>query len=534
MALTPAMLAARKRLLDDFAFYAENCIRIRTKDQAIEPLILNAAQKRLVAVVVRQLETRGYIRLVVLKARQMGFSTVIGALLYWWVTQRKAQKALVVAHKGESTQNLFDMTRRFHDHCPGIMRPHTRYSSRKEIVFDKLDSSYTLVTAGGDGIARSDTITAAHLSELAFWPKSSAVANFSGLMDTIPAVPGTMVFIESTANGLAGLFYQQYQAAKKGESDFEAFFAPWFEDEGYRMPAPAGFTHTPEEEKLIEAYGLDDAQLSFRRIKIAEKGADLFKQEYPSNDEEAFLTSGRPVFRPDIIAEWLREKAQEPRKRLSLEAHVSDDGETEWRWESSPIGELAVYRDLDETETYYIGADVGGGVRQDFSVAQVFDSHRRQVAVWRSDRVDPERFGLILFYLGQLFGDCRIIVERNNQGILTNHCLHKVHEYGNVYTEVVVDKLDQTETEHIGFFTSEKTKPMVVNKLRAHIRDREIEVVDRTTLLELQTFVVTDSGRMAADGDCHDDCVLALAMCDHINEGPWTPIDAEGFYFTTE
>ena len=537
MALSEAALAVRRRLFEDFEFYAENALYIRTKDQQIVPFKLNRAQTRLLERIYAQLEARGFVRLIVLKGRQMGISTLIGAFLYFWVSQRRAQRAIVLAHEAPASANLFGMTRRFHEKVPEILRPSTRYSSKKELDFDGLDSSYRVLTAGGDSIARSETASAAHLSEVAFWPKGSAADNFSGLMDTIPNVPGTVVFIESTANGMAGVFYDQWKAAEDGSSVFEAVFLPWYWEPGYILPVPADVEWTPDELSLLNLYqadGLTKGHLMFRRSKIAEKGLDLFKQEYPCNAREAFLTSGRPVF--DQVA------LEAQRARAKAAFGPSLDPEQAWKvptryalmgaeWTEDPRGELLEYLPLDPKETYWIGADVGGGVRKDHSVAQVFDSKRRQAAVWRSDRYDPDAFGSVLAKLGRRYHEAKVICERNNHGILTNRVLSKDEGYTNYYTETVYDKVSDTETTYVGFFTSEKSKPLIINQLRANLRKGLLEINDPTTLDELGTFVVAENGRLEADKGRHDDCVLALAMADHINEGTFKPVANQDEWF---
>jgi hypothetical protein len=138
--LTDAQKAARKRLLNDFEFYAKHCVKIRTKKGKIAPLVLNRVQKRFLLEVLEQWQRTGKVRFVVLKARQQGLSTVISAFQYWWLSQRKAQKGLVMAHEGDSTTTLLDMYRRIHDNAPDIVRPSTKYLSRNELNFDKLDS----------------------------------------------------------------------------------------------------------------------------------------------------------------------------------------------------------------------------------------------------------------------------------------------------------------------------------------------------------------------------------------------------------
>jgi hypothetical protein len=526
VALTPAAIAVRKRLFEDFEFYAEKCLKIRTKKQQIVPFVLNRAQQRLLELVARQLASRGYVRIIILKARQMGLSTLVGGFLYWWVSQRRVQKAIVVAHKSDATRNLFGMTKQFHDAAPVSVKPSTKYSSRKELVFDKLESSYLVETAGGDGIARSNTLSCAHLSELAFWPPGVARDNFSGLMDTIPTEPGTIVIIESTANGVSGLYYDQYQTAVRGEGNFERIFLPWFIQDEYRMPVPADFERTPDEIEMAlaalrdfsEVIGND--QLCYRRSKVAEKGLDLFKQEYPANETEAFLTSGRPVFIPEMISKLI-ENAPPPIARKGLEAGT---------WENHSHGELHCYLPHDPGGRYYIGADVGAGVNRDWSVAQVLDSAGRQAAVYRA-QIDPDSYATTLASLGKYFNDAEIIPESNNHGILTCVRLSKDLDYPNVFTETVYDKISDQETTKIGFFTSVKSKPLVIDKLRAALRDGTVTIFDKTTLEEMRSYIVTETGKMQAEPGCHDDCVMALALANHINEGEWVPTPNQDSWF---
>lgn len=527
--MTPEMLAVRQRLFDDFEYYAANASFIRTKSQEIVTLTLNRAQKYLLEVVNRQLASRGFVRIIICKGRQLGSSTFVEAWLYWWVSQRAAQRAVVIAHDGPTARTLFDMTRRLHDKCPEILQPHTKYSAKNELSFDILDSSYRIATAGGEGIVRGDTVTAAHLSEFAWWPASSAQNNFSGLMDAIPNQPGTAVFIESTSNSF-NEFYTQCEQARKGDSLFEFVFLPWFWDDAYRVSARKNFKRSPGEKKLVELYGLDNDQLMFRRSKIAEKGEDLFKQEFPMNADESFLTSGRPVFHPEKLQEMI-DTASDPIEIRALEETVDDKGKLKLEFVEHPLGELKIYRPLDPKETYYIGGDVGFGVRKDFSCAQVLDSHRRQAAVWRSDRTNEDLFGTALAALGRRYNDALVICERNGPGILSNRVLMRDEAYTNVFMETVYDKVADVETVHVGFLTTEKSKPLIIGEVRANLRDGELEVYDRTTLDEMRSYIVTPTGRMEADKGKHDDTVMALALANHICEGAWTPIANTDDYY---
>lgn len=513
------LAAVRKRFLTDFEFWAKHCCVIRTKQGTIVPLVLNRVQKRFLKAILDQLMTTGRVRIVTLKARQQGVSTVIHAVCYWWLSQHRAHKHLVMAHEAESTQSLFDMYRRTHDNVPEMLRPSTKYSSRTELVFDQLDTALRVATAGGRGVARGETLQLTHLSEVAFWPEAFAENNFNGLIQAVPEIDNTFVFIESTANGIEGKFAEIWDGAVKGENGYYPFFAGWYETDEYAEPAPADFERTPAEEDLAQQYNLTNDQLFWRRRKIAANGLDLFHQEYPAYPDEAFLSTGRPVFNPDYIMERLRE----PKKPLALMA-VEGRGSIELH----PRGELKVYYDVDPSETYTIGADVGAGVGTgrtvlDYSVAQVLDSKLRQVAVWRGV-VQPHYFAKVLEALGYYYNTAAIAPERNNHGILT--CV-RLRDFGypNIWTDEKEGALDTTDTILIGFLTNERTKPLIIDKLRAVDRAREIEINDEDTLREMRSFVVKDNGKMEAQTKkLHDDCVMALAIANHIHEGRWTPV----------
>ena len=509
-----AVIEVRRRLKDDFPYYAEKALKIRTKDAQIIPFRLNDAQWILQTAIDKCIAETGHVRIIILKGRQQGLSTMVGGRLYHRVSQAKAKKAIVVTHKSDSTTALFNMTKRYHENVPDVLRPSTSYSSRKELVFDQLDSSYMVATAGGETIARGETLTHAHLSELAFWKETYARDNLNGLLQSIPDVPDTEVYIESTANGVTGPFYEYWKGAVAGENGYTAVFIPWYLQTEYRTKVPKSFERTPEEEDLSWRYGLDDGQLYWRRLKVNQNGIDLFKQEYPCEPDEAFLTTGRPVFDVEHLTQRMAQLTG-PVYRLALEI-------TEWN--RHPQGELLIYRELDPGETYYIAADVAMGVRGgDYSVAQVLDSQKRQVAVWRG-HVHPDYFAEVLFRLGTLFNNAKLAVESNNHGLLTVNLLYKQWHYPNVFLNVVEDKMTDVDTPNLGFQTNAKTKPLIIDDLRASIRLQEIELNDKTTIQEMLTFVVKESGKLEAEEGCHDDCVMSLAICNHIHDGVWKPI----------
>jgi hypothetical protein len=296
MSLSDKEKAVRQRLKDDFSHYASKCLKIRDKSGKVTPFTINKAQKFIHEKLEEQLSLRGYIRAIILKGRQQGCSTYVGGRFYWKVSHRKGVRAFILTHDDSATANLFEMTQRYHDNCPEIVRPLTGAANAKELYFSGLDSGYKVGTAGNKAVGRSNTIQYFHGSEVAFWP--NAAEHAAGIMQAIPTEQGTEVILESTAFGMDPLFYQTWISAESGASDYIAIFVPWYWQPEYKRDPPPNWQRTSEEDDLAQSYGMDDEQLCWRRNKIVElsvggdSGAWKFKREYPMNAAEAFQSSG--------------------------------------------------------------------------------------------------------------------------------------------------------------------------------------------------------------------------------------------------
>jgi hypothetical protein len=229
------------------------------------------------------------------------------------------------------------------------------------------------------------------------------------------------------------------------------------------------------------------------------------------------------VFNPEKLHYLLQQiENNKPIQRLALEGE---------EWKPHPRGELLVYQQYDEHDTYAIGADTSAGIRgRDYSVAQVLDKRKRQVAVLRG-YFAPDYFADLLYHLGKFYNYALIAPEANNHGVLTVNRLQKDLAYPYVYTEVVVDRISDEETIKIGFHTTVKTKPLIIDKLRASVRDVDIELADPETVREMLTYIVTESGSMEAEKGCHDDCVISLAIANYIHEGNFEPVQNQESYY---
>lgn len=298
----------RKRCRDDFPYYAEKCLKIRTKSDGIKPLVLNEAQQFIHQQAEEMFERTGSVRVIVLKGRQQGASTYIEGRFYWKVTHLKGVRAFILTHEGEATKNLFELAKRYHDKMNPLLKPSVDKDSGNELHFDVLDSGYRVGTAGSKDVGRSGTVQYFHGSEVAFW--DNAREHSRGVLQSVPKGDGE-VWLESTSDGVGNYFYDVWRLAEQGKNGFLPIFVPWFWQSEYRTSIKGSFERDDDEEEyadLIQSYHdytISDEQLNFRREKInGEFGGEVesFKREYPATPQEAFESAGYKQLIPTELA----------------------------------------------------------------------------------------------------------------------------------------------------------------------------------------------------------------------------------------
>ncbi len=290
----PAEVAAALALASDFPLFARVILRILPKSGGVSvPFVLNSAQQHLHRQIEIQRESTHKVRAIVLKGRQQGISTYTEGRFYWRLSHSKGKRAMILTHEQKATDNLFAMVDRFWQQARPDYRPHLGASNAKELVFDKLESRYEIATAGAKDTGRGGTGQFFHGSEIAFWPH--APQHLAGIGQIVPDLPGTEVIFESTANGTANVFHELWQQAVRKRSDFLPVFIPWFWQQEYASPLPAGGLElTTDEDEYRDAFGLSLEQMLWRRRKIETDfrgDVSLFDQEYPGSADLAFASS---------------------------------------------------------------------------------------------------------------------------------------------------------------------------------------------------------------------------------------------------
>jgi hypothetical protein len=297
------------RLRNDLEYFAQHCLKLRPKSGPLEPFVFNAAQRKLHEIIERQKATIGRVRVIILKARQLGVSTYIAARLYQRTINNPGLRTIIIGHERRASSNLFEIVKRFHESTPDEIRPSVSTSNAESLLFDRLDSGYIVSVASNEGTGRSATAQLLHASEAAFW--SDLPLQMASLMQTVPDLDGTEIIIESTANGYND-FHTIWRKAEAGESEFLATFLPWSLDKGYCRETASDLVMDAEESKLAELYNLNEEQIAWRRAKIGQLGSvEYFAQEYPLNPSEAFISSAFDGFiRAELVVRARKEASE--------------------------------------------------------------------------------------------------------------------------------------------------------------------------------------------------------------------------------
>jgi hypothetical protein len=237
-------------------------------------------------------------------------------------------------------------------------------------------------------------------------------------------------------------------------------------------------------------------------------------QEYPSDPEEAFIRSGRPVFDLDALREI--EPIEPDRGYLK-----PGQGKNVYTFLNDG-GEFSIWDFPTLNEVYVVGADVAEGLGHgDYSAAHVISANTGLVVAHWHGHVDADIFGEeVLKAIGFFYNYALIGIESNNHGLTTIKGLQR-SGYRNIYRSRKLGQRNPTITETMGWRTTSVSKPLAIDELNAAIRDESISLYDGKTIGELRTFVREANGKM--HGSPHDDRVMSLAITNQMLKYAWLP-----------
>lgn len=467
---------------------------IRTKSGEIKSFIPNFAQKIVLEKIEKRIEENKPVRIRLLKARQLGFSTLFEAILYAYTSRRQGFHSLVIAHDEDGSKGLFEMNKLFHETLDKNYKPELKKSNEIALEFDGLKSRIDIDTSRNKSAGRSHTYQMVHKSESAFFafPKEVNL----GIANTVPDLPGTMIFDETTANGM-NFYYDDVNKSMMGIDGFDFIFIPWIMNPEYTMPAQPDMLLTDEEREVVRIskdthkIDLTNEQISWRRYAIEHKcggDLDLFHQEYPLTVEEAFIFSGRPRFDIKTLRQ-LKAQAMAPIGRF---------------------GVLDTYELRDPYVRYVIGVDTSEGLATgDNSSVSIINCRDYSLAAHYSGKIAPDILASYIAEWGKEYNNALAVVESNNHGLLTLTYLKDI--YKNIYYRKNQDKMSAEWTEKIGWQTSTRTKPLLIGNLDKALRSG-LKVKCLQTIDELMTYIIEEDGTTNASEGKKDDSVISLAL----------------------
>jgi len=498
-------------------------LSILTTDGEIKKFKLNWAQKEYIAEVERQLEYNGRVRIIVLKARQLGISTVTEALLFILCFMYDNYRALVIAHEVEASQNLLAMTKRYWTTYPYNKLYTTEYQGKNHLQWLETQSQIGVATAGNTAVGRSATFRGVHASEVAFWPNPELV--MGGLRQTLHAKPGSVLVLESTANGMGNYFHNTWMKAEAGDSEFVPLFFPWHRHPEYTATAIgipfSGMGELDEEEKHLREMGISDDRLMWRRYAIRDLcGGDvnLFKQEYPATPMEAFIASGTNVFPQGDL-----QVCYKPEPGYKGLLHEDSAGV---HFKPASDGPLTIFKAPSkdaEYGQYYVAGDPTRSTRGDFAVAQVINRRTlEQVAEWRG-RIDPVSFADVLFLLGHYYHTAWVSTEIEGPGYSTIGALLNKN-YPKLYRKQRPDTTPgKMNGEQYGWSTTMQSKNLMIGIMLRSIVDHSLTIHSQTLFNEASNYVDLGNGTYGPANEVksakggggvkgYDDTVMAMAQ----------------------
>jgi hypothetical protein len=496
---------------------------IKNRDTgAIQMFIPNPNQVMFYDRLKEQFAQIGMVRAIVLKARRVGISSASDGLLVPHCLSRPQAHAKIVAHRNDTAEGLFRVPR---DLAHALPFPVGEILTRK-IVFDHPHghSILDIATAGAVGGGRGLTLSALHLSEAA---QFSGEGSFLSLLPAVQRGSGSLVFVESTANGRVGIgkpFWEFWKSAVAKKNGYIPIFLSWLDDPGCvrdsREAADAPATDI-EKSLMARPFKATRSQIAWFRFILESECQGLLPrmmQEYPHSPEVAFVSSGDPAFTEEEIA-YVRGTACAPTLRGHfdlIDGHpvVSPNRNGAlWVWEKPIPG-----------HRYYIGADAATGIEEgDFASYAILDGTTGHFVARFAERIHPEALARQLWCAGTLYNTAKINVElTGNLGRAVMQKLRDDYRYWNLYGDKRKDdKLPSAGggmPRSGGWETNTATRRLLFDQFRIALREGikgnigGIEVYDPDLIDQMDLATLTEAAKSWEVTSGHDDILMATML----------------------
>lgn len=469
------------------------------------------------------------ISLLILKGRQQGFTTLVTAYQLACSILNKNFQGYTLADTIDNSEAIFQNKAKFpYGQLPDALKPTEKFNNRKQLLFEKINSSWAVDTATKD-VGRSRTVNFLHGSECAFWQYGISPIQ-AALGEAL--TKNCIKIYESTANG-----FNDYKKMWDSGVHINCFYE-WWNTQEYIIPFHSEedkdeFLHNVETKKdwIWERlrWLRDEKELAAEQLhwywnkydKYLDK--DLIKQEYPCTPHEAFLLSGKNVFDTDILLRRL-DDIQKPIKVGYFEYDYDGLQISNIRWINDRNGYIKIYNvpNTPEITEYCIGGDTAGE-GSDYFIGQVLDAKTGKQVATLKHQFDADQYTRQMYCLGKYYKNALIGIEANfdSYPIMELQRLGYPKQYVREATDTYTGKTEK----RFGFKTTSLTRPTILSRLIEIVREHCDLLNDKETLGELLTIIHNEKGRIEAPEGGHDDMMMALAIAYQIKEQVVIPVE---------
>lgn len=543
------------RMKYDFEMWCMMGVRIRTKAGEITPLVLNGPQRRYAKLLLDEFWSGRPVRVILLKARQWGGSTLTQAFFAWvQLHHRTGWNAAVVTEVQDQARHIMGMYRTLAENYPMGDLTFTSYRGAQNVQYVQETDAYVgVASVQNPNAVRSYTYQMLHLSEVGLWPSTTQVSAESmaqSLLGGLPRLAHSICVMESTAKGVGNYFHRRWQAAEQGNSAFKPLFVPWFEIEEYEeeVAHPIKFVESwSDYEKMLWDLGATVEAIAWYRAKLKEFGDEHWRMqsEYPSTPQEAFQTTGHRYFSAPAVQAQRDHNVEEPKEKVRVVSQseygkdalknirfVADDRGPIWIWTRPEDDPYNLIKAGFVVHNRFCGyADFGGKTDDaDWSVLRIIDRLPMliggvpEIALTYRVHTRPDLFAWDCAKIARAYDNALLAYEINRhrhdrgdnvRGFEPEWSLAVLDEvrgvYPNLYLRASQSRADEKVDMEIGFHLNTATKPMILNTLdRALDEDGYVER-DRRACDEMDTFEKKLDGTLGAVDGCHDDIVISTA-----------------------
>ena len=406
---------------------------------------------------------------VILKARQLGLSTLSAGYALWMMTFHQDKNILVIATKQDTAKNLVTKVRVMHANLPSWLKQKCTEDNKLSLRYN--NGSQIKAVSSGEDSGRSEALSLLILDEAAFIDKIEPI--WAAASQTLST--GGKCIALSTPNGVGNWFHKTWVGAEDGTNDWNTIRLHWS-------------LHPERDDK-------------WRKDQDKLLGPSLAAQECDCD----FITSGQTVIDGIVLEEYREKHCNDPLEKRGVDSNL-------WVWQPP-----------NYTKDYVVSADVGRGDSADYSAFHIMDIETMEQVAEYKGKISTKDFGNLLVNISTEYNNALLVIENNNIGWATiqqvidrgyENLFYTSKDLQYVDTERQVNNRYRTQDKSMvpGFSMTMKTRPLVIAKLEEYFREKSVIVRSNRLIDELFVFIYNNNKAEAMQG-YNDDLVMSFAIC---------------------